>query len=125
MIKCFQVLFLVLLCCSFSKAEDISFSKNDSLIITLDSAENYPRNFWKPINLSKSDTTVHALIPTRNKHFWRASPEWFLPQAFPATFNRFITRDPYSYISFQNFLTHQRISAWDWDDNQFTTNQID
>jgi hypothetical protein len=43
----------------------------------------------------------------------------------PASFNRFITKDPYSYISFQNFLDHQRFSAWDWDDNQFTTNQID
>src|SRR5690606_40365982 len=29
------------------------------------------------------------------------------------------------YISFQNFIDHQRLSAWDWDDNQFTTNQID
>ncbi|WP_197053612.1 DUF3943 domain-containing protein [Sphingobacterium sp. T2] len=65
------------------------------------------------------------LIPTRKKFFWRASSEWFLAQAFPATFNRFIKRDPFSYISFKNFIQHQKISAWDWDDNQFTTNQID
>lgn len=125
MIKCFQVLFLVLLCCSYSKAEDISFVKNDSVVKSLDSTGTYPRNFWKPIDISKSDTTEQELIPTRKKNFWRAGTEWFLAQAFPATFNRFITRDPYSYISFQNFLDHQRISAWDWDDNQFTTNQID
>ncbi|WP_437921697.1 DUF3943 domain-containing protein [Sphingobacterium sp. LRF_L2] len=63
--------------------------------------------------------------PKRDKKFFRASSEWFLTQAFPALFNRFITEDPYSYISFKNFIDHQRISAWDWDDNQFTTNQID
>ncbi|SJN40470.1 DUF3943 domain-containing protein [Sphingobacterium sp. JB170] len=63
--------------------------------------------------------------PIREKIFWRASSEWFLGQAIPALFNRFITKDPYSYISIGNFVDHQRISAWDWDDNQFTTNQID
>ncbi len=61
----------------------------------------------------------------REKKFWRASGEWFLANAFPATFNRFITKDPYSYITFKNFFQHQRLSAWDWDDNQFSTNQID
>lgn len=63
--------------------------------------------------------------PKREKNFWRAGTEWFLAQAFPATFNRFITKDPYSYISFKNFIDHQRLSAWDWDDNQFTTNHLD
>lgn len=65
------------------------------------------------------------LNPQREKNFWRAGAEWFMAQAIPASFNRFITKDPYSYISFQNFIDHQRLSAWDWDDNQFTTNQID
>src|SRR5690606_18984785 len=67
----------------------------------------------------------HTKEPQREKNFWRAGSEWFLAQAFPALFNRFITKDPYSYITFKNFINHQRISAWDWDDNQFTTNQID
>src|SRR5690606_2700912 len=40
----------------------------------------------------------------REKNFIRAGSEWFLAQAFPATFNRFITKDPYSYISFKNFI---------------------
>src|SRR5690606_14983293 len=77
---------------------------------------------------SGQDSTLQlklAGFEKREKKFWRAGTEWFLAQAFPATFNRFITKDPYSYISFKNFIGHQRISAWDWDDNQFTTNQID
>ncbi len=73
----------------------------------------------------QQDSLATELIPVRKKNFWRAGTEWFLAQAFPASFNRFITKDPYSYISFQNFIDHQRLSAWDWDDNQFTTNQID
>ena len=81
------------------------------------------RQLWKDVDISVRDTA--ELIPTRKKHFWRAGSEWFLAQAFPATFNRFITKDPYSYISFKNFINHQKLSAWDWDDNQFTTNQID
>jgi len=71
------------------------------------------------------DSLIRKPTPIREKHFFRAGTEWFLAQAFPASFNRFIRKDPYSYISFQNFIDHQRLSAWDWDDNQFTTNQID
>src|SRR5690606_16497259 len=73
------------------------------------------------------DTVVQQekFDPYREKKIWRAGTEWFLAQAIPASFNRFITQDPYSYITFPNFIDHQRISAWDWDDNQFTTNQID
>ncbi|WP_257213753.1 DUF3943 domain-containing protein [Sphingobacterium sp. 1.A.4] len=85
----------------------------DSLTFDLQPIVNWKDSIKTPLN------------PVREKKFWRAGTEWFLAQAFPASFNRFITKDPYSYISFQNFLDHQRLSAWDWDDNQFTTNQID
>ena len=61
----------------------------------------------------------------RKKKFLRAGSEWLIANMLPATFNRFITEDQYSYISFKNFIDHQRISAWDWDDNEFTTNHLD
>lgn len=125
MLKYIQILFFVLIFSSLLGANEFHDPKIDSLIIAKDSSGNFTRKFWKPIDVSAKDTLETELIPTRKKHFWRAGTQWFLAQAFPATFNRFITRDPYSYISFQNFLDHQRISAWDWDDNQFTTNQID
>lgn len=82
------------------------------------------RKLWKPID---HDTLfeIKEVEVIRKKYFWRAGTEWLLVQAFPASFNRFITRDPYSYISFKNFFNHQRLSAWKWDDNQFSTNQID
>lgn len=60
----------------------------------------------------------------RKKRFWRAGGEWLLMQAIPASFNRFVAKEPWAYISFKNFFDHQRLSAWTWDDNQFTTNQM-
>lgn len=81
-------------------------------------------SLWTPIEVNIQKDTIPAAI-IRQKHFWRAGTEWFLAQAFPASFNRFITKDPYSYINFKNFIDHQRLSAWKWDDNQFRTNQID
>lgn len=107
-----------------------SIGKTIDSLVLIDSTPQIVQNLWKPILLEdkfkvEKNVINQELIPTRKKHFWRASAQWFLAQAFPATFNRFITRDPYSYITFQNFLDHQRISAWDWDDNQFSTNQID
>lgn len=74
------------------------------------------------------DSTENRIInknPVRKKNFTRAGIEWFLAQAFPASFNYFITKDPYSRITFKNFIQHQRPSAWDWDDNKFRTNQFD
>lgn len=101
-------------------------AQRDSMIVApMADSLNNQRILWKPDSLRIKDTGVFNINVIRPKHFWRAGTEWFLAQAFPATFNRFITKDPYSYISFKNFLNHQRISAWDWDDNQFTTNQID
>lgn len=83
--------------------------------------------FFDDTLTSKTNTILNKSVisPLREKNFFRAGIEWFSVQAIPASFNRFIRKDPYSYISFSNFIDHQRLSAWDWDDNQFTTNQID
>ncbi|MBD1428888.1 MULTISPECIES: DUF3943 domain-containing protein [Sphingobacterium] len=125
MLKYIQLLILVLLLPSLLKANESLVLESDSILFSVDSTQRFPRNFWKPINIIGQDSVERELIPTRKKHFWRAGTEWFLAQAFPATFNRFITVDPYSFITFKNFIDHQKFSAWDWDDNQFTTNQFD
>src|SRR5690606_26724673 len=63
--------------------------------------------------------------PKPEENFLRSGFDWLIYNIVPATFNRFITKDPYSYISLINFINHLRLSAWDWDDNQFTTNHLD
>lgn len=138
-----KFLLLIFFCCysvSFAQHAVDSIS-NDKIFIKNNEPKNsnipygnlkdklYTYEIQEPNNIQTNysirDTFAENIDPIRPKHFWRAGTEWFLAQAVPASFNRFITRDPYSYISFQNFIDHQRISAWDWDDNQFTTNQID
>lgn len=100
----------------YTAPQPVKSSSYDRNIITQDTV---------PARIQIDSVSWRDLSPQREKKFWRAGAEWFLAQAVPASFNRFITKDPYSYISFQNFIDHQRLSAWDWDDNQFTTNQID
>ena len=112
--------FLAILCSTIVCAFALNYDMDSVINIQIDSAQ-YPRNLWKPITLKSPDEPNLSVEIKRPKHFWRAGTEWFLAQAFPASFNRFITKDPYSYISFKNFIDHQRISAWDWDDNQFST----
>lgn len=82
------------------------------------------RNLWKPM-ATDSMFLVDEVRVYREKHFWRAGTEWLLIQAVPASFNRYVRKDPYSYINFKNFFRHLKFSAWKWDDNQFSTNQID
>src|SRR5690606_2973499 len=96
--------------------QPVKSSSYDRDIITQDTV---------PARIQIDSVSWRDLSPQREKKFWRAGAEWLLAQAVPASFNRFITKDPYPYISFQNLIAHQRLSAWDWDDNQCTTNQID
>lgn len=65
-----------------------------------------------------------SLSNDQKKNFLRAGVEWFSIQAIPASVNYFIRKDPVSHISFKNFFSHLKFSAWTWDDNLFATNQI-
>src|SRR5690606_7845997 len=96
----------------------------DTTVQLLDTSRH--ARWWKsgePDSLPRFACTTQE--PKREKKFWRAGSEWLIANIILATFNRYITKDPYSYISFKNFINHQRLSAWDWDDNQFTTNHLD
>ncbi|ULT25990.1 DUF3943 domain-containing protein [Sphingobacterium sp. E70] len=65
-----------------------------------------------------------SIVNYQKKNFLRAGIEWFSIQAIPASVNYFIRKDPVSHISFKNFFSHLKFSAWTWDDNLFATNQI-
>lgn len=114
-----------LLLCSDLKAQSVYFASSlDTNFLPLDTLSYRKLNQYKPKEIALEEFQDPEDVK-REKKFWRAGTEWFLAQAFPALFNRFITKDPYSYITFKNFIDHQRFSAWDWDDNQFTTNHLD
>src|SRR5690606_9049405 len=69
-------------------------------------------------------TRFDSLTIEQKKNFLRAGIEWFSIQAIPASVNYFIRKDPVANISFKNFFSHLKFSAWTWDDNHFATNQI-
>lgn len=121
-----RVLYLIIFLFSFSA--NVLFAQSDTIPKSINGTVIFITDTMSILQIKpklKHDSLIWDLNPTREKKFWRAGSEWFLAQALPASFNRFITKDPYSYITFKNFIDHQRFSAWDWDDNQFTTNQID
>lgn len=77
-----------------------------------------------PSYRAQSPNYEDSIVINSKKNYVRAGTEWLLVQAFPASFNYFIRKDPYSHINFKNFVEHLSPTAWAWDDNAFETNQI-
>ncbi|NCD72353.1 DUF3943 domain-containing protein [Mucilaginibacter agri] len=71
----------------------------------------------------KKDTTMTTLPPVK-KRFWRASGELMLAQIIPWSYNYFIRDADFAHISFKSIGHNLKPSSWEWDDNNFTTNQI-
>ncbi|QRY56555.1 DUF3943 domain-containing protein [Sphingobacterium siyangense] len=111
---------------AFLPARD-SLMTSDSLF-RANPVEKYPMyhdeqpRLWNNhlINVKQTD----SLFDYQKKNFLRAGIEWFSIQAIPASVNYFIRKDPVSHISFKNFFSHLKLSAWTWDDNLFATNQM-
>lgn len=61
---------------------------------------------------------------TGTKKFWRATSEWMLAQLIPWSANRFVRKADFARISLSSFKTNVQLSSWEWDDNQFFTNQF-
>ncbi|WCT14951.1 DUF3943 domain-containing protein [Mucilaginibacter jinjuensis] len=58
------------------------------------------------------------------KHFWRASGEWTLAQIIPWSYNYYVRDAEFAHITFASIGHNLKPSSWEWDDNNFTTNQI-
>jgi len=118
-------------CCLFCfsiYAQEIS-KKQPADSITLQADSSFYQDYLKkknnkPSYRQQSPNYEESIVLNEKKNFFRAATEWTLVQAFPASFNYFIRKDPYSHISFGNFIDHLPPSAWAWDDNAFMTNQI-
>lgn len=123
-----RTLFILSVSLLFFFVFDLNAKEHSFLFMDRDSLTTPDSFVYRDLNLRAGfQDSIESFPPkpVREKKFVRAGVEWFLTQAIPASFNYFITKDPYSHITFKNFIQHQRISAWDWDDNEFTTNQID
>lgn len=69
------------------------------------------------------DTSYNSAYPMK-KRFWRASAYWFLSQLAPWSWNYFVRDAEFAHISWESIKNNLPLSAWTWDDNNFTTNQF-
>ena len=71
-----------------------------------------------------TDTALTNVHPHKTKHFWRASGELFLTELIPWSYNYFIRDAEFAHISFQSIGHNLKPSSWEFDDNNFKTNQF-
>jgi len=72
-----------------------------------------------------TDSIMQAPVhPKKTKHFWRASGELFLTELIPWSYNYFIRDADFAHISFQSIGHNLKPSSWEFDDNNFKTNQF-
>jgi hypothetical protein len=77
------------------------------------------------IESPESDDSVIALkAPHLKKHFWRASGELLLTELIPWSYNYFVRDAEFAHISFESIGHNLKPSSWEWDDNNFKTNQF-
>lgn len=58
------------------------------------------------------------------KHFWKAGGELLLVQVIPWSVNYFIRDAEFAHISISSILHNLNLANWEWDDNNFLTNQF-
>ncbi len=70
------------------------------------------------------DTSTLYKPQTVKKHFWKASGELMLAQIIPWSYNYFVRDAEFAHVTFKSIGHNLKPSSWEWDDNNFTTNQI-
>ncbi|PTR01621.1 uncharacterized protein DUF3943 [Mucilaginibacter yixingensis] len=60
----------------------------------------------------------------RTKHFGRAAFEWGLAETVPWALDRYVRKADYAYISGKTIAHNLKPSSWEWDNDEFQTNQF-
>lgn len=63
-------------------------------------------------------------IPPVKKRFWRASGELLFTELLPWSYNRFVRKAEFAKVNFKSIGENLKPSSWEWDDNNFKTNQF-
>lgn len=71
-----------------------------------------------------SDSLCVEKSSTGKKRFWRASGELLLVELIPWSENYFIRKADFAKINFASIGHNLKPSSWEWDDNNFSTNQF-
>jgi len=70
-----------------------------------------------------SQLRVDTVAPIKKK-FFRAAGELVITELLPWSFNRFVRKAEFAKVSFSSIGTNLKPSSWEWDDNNFKTNQF-
>lgn len=76
------------------------------------------------LSLTASSRQRPDSIPLVKKRFLRATGELFVTELLPWSFNRFVRKAEFAKVSFKSIGTNLKPSSWEWDDNNFKTNQF-
>jgi hypothetical protein len=71
---------------------------------------------------ASTDSLMDTLVI--KKRFWRASAELMLVQVIPWAFNYYVRDAEFAHISWESIKYNLKFSSWQWDDNNFKTNQF-
>lgn len=87
----------------------------------------------KSLLLILSFILLHASLPAQvhvdslykpQKRLARAAGELIVTQLIPWSFNRFVRHAEFAKVSFKSIGENLKPSSWEWDDNNFKTNQF-
>lgn len=58
------------------------------------------------------------------RRFWRSTSEWSLAQILPWAYNRYVRDAEFAKVSWESIKYNLDFDHWEWDDNNFMTNQF-
>jgi hypothetical protein len=76
------------------------------------------------IKANSRDTLIHVDSFTVKKKFWRASGELLLVELIPWAYNYFVRDADFAHITWESIGHNLQFKNWEWDDNNFKTNQF-
>jgi len=117
----FTVLFILISSC-FSQS--LYASTCDSLKIATDTVLITDTVAVKTVAKTTEAIAIANDTPVVKKRFWRAAGELMLVQIIPWSYNYFIRDAEFAHVSFSSIWHNLHPSSWEFDDNNFTTNQI-
>jgi hypothetical protein len=109
--RIFYCLLLLSIITGYSKPVRAASADTSKILVVQISTDTTPKKATK-------DSTIIK------KRFWRASGEFMLAQILPWSYNYFIRDADFAHITFASIGHNLKLSSWEWDDNNFTTNQI-
>jgi hypothetical protein len=80
------------------------------------------KQVWFPGTADLNHVAIDTFIP--RKRFWRASWQLMAVQVIPWSYNYFVRDAEFAKISWQSIAHNLKLSSWEWDDNNFKTNQF-